>query len=153
AASGTNNTIGYTPGALTQTTWYRRTVTSGGCTNTSTSIQITVNPVIANNTVTATQTICSGATHAALTGSTPTGGNGTYTYLWESSTDNITFAPATGTNNSIGYTPGALTQTTWYRRTVTSGPCTNTTAAIQITVNPVPTISISPSSAAFCSGN
>src|SRR5438552_17410594 len=85
-ASGTNNTIGYTPGVLTQTTWYRRTITSGGCTNTSTSIQITVNPVIANNTVAAAQTICSGSTPAALTGSTPTGGSGTYTYLWESST-------------------------------------------------------------------
>src|SRR5438552_5697350 len=97
--------------------------------------------------------MCSTAAASTLTRSTAADGTYTYTYLWESRTDVVTFAPASGTNNTIGYTPGALTQTTWYRRTVTSGGCTNTTAAIQITVNPVPTVSISPSSAAFCSGN
>src|SRR5678809_1491179 len=156
-ATGTSNGQNYTPGALTQTTWYRRTVTSGGCISTSTAIQITVNPVIASNTVTALQTICSGATPAALTGSAPTGGAGagTYTYLWESSTTSATtgFGSAPGTNNTQNYTPGALTQTTWYRRTVTSGPCTNISVAIQITVNPLPTISISPISTSICSGN
>src|SRR4029079_3626351 len=145
SASGTNNTQNYTPGALTQTTWFRRTVTSGGCTpNTSTAIQITVNPAIANNTVAAAQTICSGSTPAALTGSLPTGGNGTYTYLWESSTTSAVagFGSASGTNNTQNYTPGALTQTTWFRRTVSSSGCTaNTSTAIQITVNPIPTIS------------
>jgi large repetitive protein len=142
-ASGTNNTQNYTPGALTATTWYRRVITSGVCSNTSPAIQITVLPAIANNTVSAAQTICSGATPAGLTGTLPTGGNGTYTYLWESSTTSAVagFAAASGTNNTQNYTPGALAATTWYRRTVTSGPCTgaqgHTSAAIQITVQPV----------------
>ncbi|MFM2358248.1 MAG: hypothetical protein RLY16_241, partial [Bacteroidota bacterium] len=137
AASGTNNTINYTPGSLTQTTWYRRVVTSGSCNSTSTAIQITVSSVIANNTVSSAQTICSATTPAALTGTTPTGGSGTYTYAWESSTTSAAagFAAASGTNNTINYTPGSLTQTTWYRRVVTSGGCTSTSAAIQITVN------------------
>jgi hypothetical protein len=154
SASGTNNTQNYTPGALTQTTWYRRTVTSGGCTNTATAIQITVNAAIANNTVTAAQAICSGQTPAALTGSLPTGGNGTYTYLWESSTTSAVagFGSASGTNNTQNYTPGPLTQTTWYRRTVTSSGCTpNTSTAIQITVNAIPTIT--PAIPAVCVGS
>ena len=140
-ASGTSNTQNYSPGSLTQTTWYRRTVTSGGCSNIATAIQITVNPVIANNTVSAAQSICPGTTPAGLTGTLPTGGSGSYVYLWENSTTSAVagFATASGTSNTQNYTPGSLTQTTWYRRTVTSGGCSNTATAIQITVNPLPT--------------
>jgi hypothetical protein len=104
-------------------------------------LNLTVNSVIANNTVSAVQSICSGSTPNALTGTTPTGGSGTYSYLWESSTASAAtgFTNASGTNNAQNYTPGSLTQTTWYRRTVTSGSCSSTSTAIQITVNTVPT--------------
>ena len=143
SAGGTNNTQNYTPGALAVTTWYRRTVTSSACSDISPAIQITVLPAIANNTVAAVQTICNGQTPGGLTGTLPTGGNGTYTYLWQSSTTSAVagFASAGGTNNTQNYTPGALAVTTWYRRTVTSGQCTgaqaNISAAIQITVLPL----------------
>ena len=85
---------------------------------------------------------CTGTTPAALTGSTPTGGDGAYIYLWENSTDNTTFGSASGTNNGINYAPGALTQTTWYRRTVTSGGCSDESTAVQITVNPTLPVSV-----------
>ena len=39
---GTNNTKDYTPGSLTQTTWFRRTVTSGSFSNTSNVIEVNV---------------------------------------------------------------------------------------------------------------
>ncbi len=138
-ASGTNNTSGYSPASLSQTTWYRRVVTSGACSaDTTTAVAITVNTAIANNTASGAQAICSGSTPTALTGSTPTGGNGsTYTYGWLSSTTNATlgFALASGTNNTSGYSPASLSQTTWYRRVVTSGACANdTTTAVAITV-------------------
>src|SRR5690606_26740156 len=126
-ASGTNNTINYSPAALTQTTWYRRMITSGQCSGAQRSesnvIEITVQPAIANNTVSAAQTICATQTPATLTGTMPTGGNGTYTYLWESSTTSAIagFTAASGTNNTQNYSAAALTQTTWFRRTVTSG--------------------------------
>jgi len=86
--------------------------------------------------------ICEGNSPGTIKGMLPTGGNGSYTYLWESSTTNSSsgFAPASGTNNTIDYTPGTLTQTTWFRRTVTSGGCSSTSDAVEITVNP--TISI-----------
>lgn len=105
-----------------------------GCNNIKTN-SVTVSTAITNNTIGTAQIICNGATPAALTGSVPGGGNGTFTYLWESSTTSATdgFAPAAGTNNGQNYTPAALTTTTWFRRTVTSG-CILPSAAIEITV-------------------
>ena len=130
-----DNSISVSPPALTVTTYYRRIVSSGTCSSTSASVKITVSPVIANNTITANQSICSGQTPLALTGATPTGGSGLYTYLWQSSTVSATsgYATATGTTNGINYTPGSLSQTTWFRRVVSSGGCTDSSAIVQIT--------------------
>lgn len=91
---------------------------------------------IANNSITADQTICSGSTPAQLNGSTPTGGSGTYTYQWYSSTTSSSagFVIVTGAI-SQNYTPATLTQTTWYRRMVKSGACESESNAIKITVN------------------
>src|SRR5664279_1678630 len=106
---------GYAPGVLVANRWYRRIVASGVFLDTTSAVTITVTPVITagSNTITAVQTICFNTVPAALSGSTPTGGNGTYTYQWQSSPDNITFTPIVGANG-IGYAPGALTANTWY---------------------------------------
>lgn len=139
SASGTNNQANYTVPALTATRWYRRRVTSGVCPVTySDTLQMTVHPVIATNTITAAQTICSTNPAATLIGSSPTGGGGagTYTYQWESSTTSSSagFTAISGATD-INYSPGVLSQTTWFRRVVISPPCANhTSAAIQITV-------------------
>ncbi|MBC7384292.1 MAG: T9SS type A sorting domain-containing protein [Bacteroidia bacterium] len=102
-------------------------------------IECTIDPVpaIANNTISAAQSICNGSTPTALTGSIPTGGTGTYTYLWISSTTSATIAfdSASGTNNTQSYSPAALTTTTWFRRIVTSSIAKDTSAAVQITVS------------------
>ena len=55
------------------------------CTSPATKVTLTIVPVIANNSVAAAQTICYNTTPANLTGTLPTGGDNTYTYLWESS--------------------------------------------------------------------
>ena len=44
--------------------------------DTSAAVEITVVPLIANNTITQDQTICAGTPLATLIGSRPTGGNG-----------------------------------------------------------------------------
>ena len=154
AAAGTNININYAPASLTATAWFRRTVSSGSCVSVSSAIQITVNPGIGNNTVTSAQTICSGTSPAALTGSTPTGGNGFYSYLWESSTvsSSAGFTSASGTNNSIGYTSGTLSAAVWYRRTVTSGTCVDISSSMAITINPLPIAAASSSTQTICSG-
>lgn len=139
-ASGTNNATGYTPGVLTQSTWFKRVVAKGSVcsSDTSAAVLITVNPPIAGNTISASQTICSGTAPAPLTGSTPTGGSGTYTYQWQSSTSGATggFSDIGGAN-AAGYTAGTLSATTWFRRVVTGGACAgDTSVAVQISVNP-----------------
>lgn len=145
AAAGINNLQNYTPGALSQTTWYRRTVTSNGFSDVSNVLLIKVKPEIAGNTILSSQSICLGSAPTALTGTIPTGGNGTYVYLWESSITNATtgFVSASGINNGQNYTPNALTQTTWYRRIVTSGGCNDISATIQITVVALPVATFS----------
>lgn len=141
SAPGTNNGENYDipAGALTQAeTWFRRAVTSGGCTAYSEPIKITFFPAIAGNTIGENQEVCTGTAPEALTGSAPTGGNGQYTYLWESSTTSPTggFGPAAGTNTGQSYTPGNITQTTYYRRVVTAGDCTpSTSEVVTIQVN------------------
>jgi hypothetical protein len=155
AAAGTNDLQDYTPGVLSQSTWYRRTVYSGGCANSiSPVILIKITPVIAGNAVSSAQTICTGSSPAALSGTIPTGGSGTFVYLWESSTTSAAtgFSAATGTNNTQNYSPAALTQTTWYRRTVTSGGCSSTSTAIQVTVNVASVGGTVASAQTICSG-
>ncbi|MCC9135779.1 gliding motility-associated C-terminal domain-containing protein [Pontibacter silvestris] len=138
-APGTSNTENYSPDVLTQDSWFRRRVTSGGCSVVSNVIQISVFPELANNTIEGPQEICTGTAPVPLTGSAPTGGSGSYNYLWESSTSSATagFAPAAGTNNGQSYTPGNLSRTTWFRRKVSTAACdTATSDAVEITVNP-----------------
>ncbi len=97
----------------------------------------TIYTLISTNTASSSQTLCNGATATAFTGSTPTGGNGTYSYSWLSSTTNAStgFVVANGTTNSINYSPGSLSVNTWYKRVVTSGTLKDTTSAIAITVD------------------
>jgi hypothetical protein len=102
-----------------------------------------------------TEPICSGSNPGIITGSTPTGGNGSYAYLWEVSTTSSTtgYSPASGTNNVKDYTPGNVSVTTWYRRTVTSGIYSSATIVIvQVNTNPTVPSTIS-GTTAICAGN
>ncbi|MES2780573.1 MAG: hypothetical protein V4651_11805, partial [Bacteroidota bacterium] len=157
AANGTNNGVNYVPASLTQNTWYKRVVSSGVCSNdTSIVVAITINAVVANNTISGVQTICSGSTPTQLNGSTPTGGDGsTYTYSWLSSTSSATsgYTVASGTNNGVNYLPSSLTQNTWYKRVVISGVCSNdTSAAVAITINSAIGSNTASGGQSICSG-
>ena len=152
-ALGTNNAASgsYQPGALTDTTWYRRIVYSGVyksapvCTNTSLSIKINVHKPILNNNIAlvgggAAQTLCYGQTPVPMVGTTPAGGTnipGDYAYLWQYSSDNLTYTslPSGGTNQN--YAPLALTSSVYYRRNVISGACSVSSAPVTYTVLPL----------------
>ena len=114
----------YAPGALTSSTYYRRNVTSGPCsTVSSASVMKTVYANLAAGSISSSQFIWYNTTPSPLTQQTaPAGGNGTYTYQWQSSTDNSTWANISGATNST-YSPAALTANIYYRRSVTSGSC------------------------------
>ncbi|CAM3387810.1 T9SS C-terminal target domain-containing protein [Pontibacter korlensis] len=143
AAPGTNDDVNYTipAGALRQgETWFRRAVTSGGCTSYSEAVRIVLFPSLENNEISAEQEqVCVGTASPILNGTEPTGGSGSYTYRWESSTTgpDTGFRDAAGINNGQNYSPGILTTTTWFRRVVTSASCgTNTSEALEIRVAP-----------------
>ena len=84
------------------------------------------------NTISPTsKTICSGSTAGTLTATT----NGTTpTYQWLSSTDNITYANASGTSTNSTYVTPTLAVTTWYKVQITASSCTSTSAPVKVTV-------------------
>ena len=118
------------------------TVTATNCSN-SHSVVVSVDPILLVGSISASQTICNGATPSPLIGVAP--GNGTSpTYQWQSSLDNVTFANISGATQ-INYAPDALTATTHYRQMQNAmgtcgGPLPTNTATI--TVNPIAPVSI-----------
>jgi hypothetical protein len=156
SGSGTNKTItGLVPGN------YNYTVTnSSGCVSSATA-NVVINPqplIISNNSINysgETRSICSASTASQIHGSQPTGGNGAYSYLWESSTTgpDSGFSPATGTNNTLDYNPGNLIKTTWFRRVVNSGVCgASTSNVVEVNVNPRPKLTPTSGDTTICLG-
>ncbi len=87
------------------------------------------------------QSICYNTAPAQLTELTPpTGGTGTFTYQWQSSSDNNHWTNIPGATLSV-YSPPALTQNTYFRRTVTSNFYTPVqSTSVLITVLPPVTL-------------
>jgi len=144
--SGGTGTLSFTTPSISTTTNYyaqaRNTTT--GCISASRTLAIaTVNPVLSAGTIGGTQAICSGATPTTLTSSTSaSGGTGSQTYQWQVSTDNSSFSDIPSANAAT-YSPGALTQTTYYRRGVSTGidPVIYT-SSVTVTVNALPTVTL-----------
>ncbi len=133
---GNTNLATFAPPVLSKTTWFRRIAISGGCESSSNEIEITVAQAIANNIISANQTICYGAEPNQLIGSAPTGGDGSFTYIWEYSTTGLAADFVTAPNPSFDqdYQPGRLKETTWFRRKVSSTGNTHLSNTIKITV-------------------
>jgi gliding motility-associated-like protein len=107
----------------TLTQIYTLTVTNAGGCAASSTVVVTVVPIMAPGTIGAAQTVCAGTATAPLTSTTlATGGSGTYAYQWESSTDNLTWA-ALPNATSPTYAPGPVSATTYFRRRATAGVC------------------------------
>jgi gliding motility-associated-like protein len=132
APSG-NTLKDYITSSLTNTTAtsivysLRRQTTTGGVVAYDSFYDVTVRPIssVTNNTITASGVIqfCNTGNPTAITGSTATGGDGTFAYQWQSSADNATFTDITGAT-SKNYDPPILNKDTYYRRVVSSGACT-----------------------------
>ncbi len=106
----------YQPSNLTETTYYRKIVTDASCGSRYTnSVVYSVYGDVVSGTVGNNQSICYGSTPVSLSFSTlPSGGNGGFTYQWQSSTDNVNFSDISGATGAT-YQPPALTQTTYFR--------------------------------------
>lgn len=115
---------------------YRRIANSGSCSSISNIISITALPSIANNTIAGDQTICLTATPNPILGSQPTGGDGSnYAYSWEQSINNGVTWAVIPNEFAANYTPSAITQSTLYRRLVSSDICAGSSQSISNVVS------------------
>ncbi|WP_162303538.1 T9SS type A sorting domain-containing protein [Hymenobacter sediminis] len=114
----------YDPPVISQTTHYRRLVTSAGQVATSNTVTLAVQTAVAGNTLVAPvpAVFTAAADPGIIIGSQPTGGSNSYSYQWQSSLNNTTFSSINGATEQ-SYDPPVLSQTTYYRRLVTSGAC------------------------------
>jgi len=133
----------YQPAALTVTTWFRRTVVSGECSAVSNPVTVNVLPLISNNVMPADHMVCFNTVPPLLNATTPAGGNGSYLYQWELSTDGGgSWNNAPGASTPEDYQPAALTAPVLFRRVVTSGPsgcCNDISLPVSIGIHALPT--------------
>lgn len=95
------------------------TVTLTYFSSTSTDTQsVYVYPAIGNNTITGAQTFCASGISSILSGASPSGGDGIYTYVWETSADLLTWNPSG--ISSQDFPSITLNDTLWVRRIVES---------------------------------
>ncbi|SOE23924.1 hypothetical protein SAMN06298216_4297 [Spirosomataceae bacterium TFI 002] len=120
-------------------TW---SITNGSCPASTNDLTLNLYNVISDNTIGSATTICTGSAAPTLQGTAVlAGGTGSYTYQWQRSTTSAT----TGFTdiilaNSASYDPGVLTSTMFYRRIVASGPCSDISNAVEITVDALPSV-------------
>ncbi|HET6255228.1 MAG TPA: DUF6443 domain-containing protein [Puia sp.] len=131
-------TLNFGTTRLTQTMYYKLQVTE---TNTSTSAwypaaTVTVYPQLVSGTISpSSQTVNYNRSPSILTISGTSGGNGTYSYAWQSSsTSGGAYTPITGATSS-SYSPPALSATTWYEVVTTSNGVPVTSSPAEVMVN------------------
>lgn len=137
----TTNTAVVSTTSLTAAQWYQLTVTDSltGCySNDSVLINIIGGPLSAVASA-STSSVCSGS--SANLSVLPSGGTGSYNYLWSSS-------PAGFTSTQQNPTVTPLVTTT-YTVVVNSGS-QNVTDNVVITVNPIPTVSFTGLNNTYC---
>ena len=87
-----------------------------------------------------------------MLGGTITGGNGNNSYLWEtSSVSGGPFTPASGINTNADYISDSLFVDTYFRITVTSVGCSDTSEVVLVSIDTKPSISIVGGSSTICS--
>src|ERR1700722_9622096 len=83
-------------------------------------------------------TLASGTSPGIVSSERATGGNGIYSYQWQSSTDGVTFTNITN-DTLLTFSPGTLTVTTWYRMAVTSGGLTAWSTPVEFSIGTIAT--------------
>ena len=121
------------PLTLATTTQYRRTVSISCTSANSNDVIITVYPTLNPGSIATNQTICSGTAPSPLTSSAnSSGGNGSYSYQWQSSPNNSIWTDIS-TATSTTFSPGTLSALTYYRRKVVS--CGETKYSNTVTIS------------------
>ncbi|GIV36254.1 MAG: hypothetical protein KatS3mg032_0633 [Cyclobacteriaceae bacterium] len=81
------------------------------------------------------------------------GSIGNYAYQWQESADGVTFTDVAGATLATFDPPATIAATTHYRRVITSGCETLISNVVTVTVNSIPTATITPSQSPVCEGD
>ncbi|MEO0525905.1 MAG: DUF6443 domain-containing protein [Bacteroidota bacterium] len=135
----TNSATYDPPGGLTENRSYRRVTNSCGVTEHTSPVTVTITGAVLNpGSVGGAQTVCyNGDPDTLGNTSSASGGDGSYNYQWQISTNG-----SSGWSNISGatgnaYNPGGgLTADRWYRRRAISCGQTKYTPAVKVTVEP-----------------
>ncbi|MCF8380437.1 MAG: gliding motility-associated C-terminal domain-containing protein [Bacteroidales bacterium] len=144
SGAGTPDTEDFQPGTLNATTWFRRIVYSAisdsACSSTSNTLKIEVLPVLVNTLTSSDATICQFTNSPQINGNPASGGlPGDYRYQWQFRESDADWADAAITSDGINFLPGTLSDTSFFRRAVFSGPletCVDYSDSIKIFVQP-----------------
>ncbi len=119
--------------------FYRRILSVDGCIDTSNIVHIVLYPPIVGNSI--QTTINSGSIAYVCQNESvnlislninPSGGNGTYNYLWIESNDSVNWHPAPGLNSYNVYATPPVVDTIYYARIVRSSACVDTSNVVVI---------------------
>ncbi|MEO1054318.1 MAG: DUF6443 domain-containing protein [Bacteroidota bacterium] len=133
--SGATST-NYSPGNLTATTDFRRRVIdNSGCgTKYTNNVRVTVRANLSAGGINGSKTICYNTSAGTLgNASSPTGGTGSFTYLWQRKVGSGSWSDISGATSST-YAPGNLTATTDFRRKVSNSCGVRYTSNVRVTV-------------------
>jgi RHS repeat-associated protein len=131
--SGATGTT-YNPPSLTSTKEYRRRVQSCGQTKYTNTIRVTIRSSLSAGSIGNAQTVCYNGNPGTLSNtSSPSGGNGSYSYQWQIRSVGGSWSDISGTDSKT-YNPPSLTSTKEYRRKVSSCGQTKSSNVVRITV-------------------
>ncbi|WP_233509405.1 PKD domain-containing protein [Pedobacter chinensis] len=139
---------GLTPGEIYKFRWTISGFT--GCPSSSSEVTITYYSPITNNITAPAAPICAGQS-VTITGDVPTGGSGSFSYQWQSSTDGSTWVnvpSAVGKDLTFSATASLS-----YRRLVNSTICTSISNTIQVNVLPELTNNLISADQQICVGS
>jgi RHS repeat-associated protein len=130
---------------ITSTALFRRMDSSNGTSTYTNIVTVNVYPLTIGNIMPETQDISSGATVFPLSVSSVSGNASTYSYLWQTSPDNINWTSITGTN-SLNYSPSPVSATTWYRLQVTCNGTNFYSRSARVLIGTCPQLGTNPGS-------
>ena len=132
--------------------YIRLKITYGGCFGYSNvnTLTVTGSDTLTPGSIGSNQYFCSasGDPVAFTATAAPTGGIGSYTFQWETSTDNVNFTFISGATAAT-YNAPLLSQTTYFRRSAISGGCRAISNTILVSIGQ-PTLSVASSATAMC---
>ncbi len=154
AANGTGNFINQTLSTTASnvgTVIYTITPSANGCTGSTSTATVYVNPIPNVSATPSTQTICSGSSTSISLSSTV----GSTVFDWTTSLSGVT-GGSDGTGSTISQTlttTGTTQGSVVYTITPTFDVCPGNPINVTINVNPIPVLTVSPSTPSICSGS